>query len=510
MKKITSLYYLIISILLLSFVLPVAASADERTTGTLTIDKYEQEPGAEPGEGDGTAGQTPVGTPLAGVTYKVKQTHAYDGTNWEEVADGPEYMLKTDKAGQISKTLDLGRYSVQEIDGPPHVNLNPTIFHVDIPMTSKDGKDLNYDVHIYPKNEKIRSDVQLTKTDGDTKESLAGVQFELYHADGTQVADTTTFATDGNGKITVSNLAYGDYYFKEVATIDGYLLGNQKVEFSIEESGTTVEVGVKNYVHPDVDKNIDLDAVNRGEIVTYTITVELPGDINKYKSFVVTDKLHENLEYVDGSATSSNGFTFTYDKGTRTLTWTGDPAALEKGTVTFTFKAMVSEEAEANVDINNKASIDYTNEFNHGGKKETDDIPVKPTAGSLTVIKKDKSNKKKNLAGAEFELRDAEGNVIETGTTDRNGRLVFKRELDFGNYTLHETKAPDGYRKLTKPIDITIDAENQFVEYTVFNSKSGWELPKTGGIGTIMFTFVGLTLMSIAVAAYFRRNRVIE
>ncbi|MFK4998279.1 collagen binding domain-containing protein [Bacillus sp. N9] len=187
--------------------------------------------------GDGTGNQTPVGTPLAGVTYKVKQTHAYDGTEWTQVTNGQEYELTTkeegDEKGIIAQSLPLGRYSIKEIKGPPHVNLNPEIFHVDIPMTSKDGSTLNYDVHIYPKNETIRGNVKLTKTDGDTGANLEGVQFELYYADGNKVEGTTTFTTVKNEKITVDNLAYGDYYFKEVATLDGYLLGSQRLNFQL-------------------------------------------------------------------------------------------------------------------------------------------------------------------------------------------------------------------------------------------------------------------------------------
>ncbi|MDS9472631.1 SpaA isopeptide-forming pilin-related protein [Sporosarcina pasteurii] len=511
----TLLYRIVISVLLLSFILPVTTSAEEATTGTLTIHKYEQEPekykdGGEDGDGTEEQKDRVEGTPLEGVTYKVIQTHKYDGQNWTEVTDGKEYTLTTDDKGQASEILPLGSYSVEEIDGPKHVNLNKEKFSVDIPMTSKDGSTLNYDVHIYPKNETIRGDVELTKRDGDDKDKvLAGVQFELYHEDGIKADGPTVYATDENGKITVSNLAYGDYYFKEVKTIDGYLLGDQRIEFSIVESGTTVEVDVLNYIHPDVEKEIDFGAVNRGEIVTYKISVDLPGDIGEYKNFIVTDALHKNLAYVDDSANSPTGFTFNYDTDSRTLTWTGEPAALKKGTVEFTFQAKVSEDAGANEVINNKAIINYTNKHDATGEKETDDVPVTATAGSLTVIKQDQTTRER-LAGAEFELRDLHGNVVREGmTTDENGELIFT-ELDFGDYELYETKAPGDYRKLTRPIDVKIDAENQFVTLTVDNSKSGWELPTTGGIGTILFTTVGLVLMSSATIAYFRRNKVAE
>lgn len=506
MRKRFSIYHLLVAIMIFSLVLPTGvanAEASNPTIGSLTIHKYEQEPDAKQGEGDGSAGQTPDGKPLAGVTYKVKQTHTYDGDNWTEVSNGQVYELTTGENGQATQQLPLGRYSIGEIDGPEHVNLNPDTFYVDIPMTSKDGTTLNYDVHIYPKNETIRGTVELTKTDGDSGKALAGVQFELYNSDGTKVKDEV-FVTDANGKIKVDGLAYGDYYFKEIQTVDGYVLGSQKVNFSITKSGTVVEVDVKNYKEPDVNKEVDLDAVNRGEIVTYTITVDLPGDIKDYKNFEVTDTMHKNLEFVE-VISQADGFTFSQNG--QTLTWSATPSELNgPSTAAFSFKVKVSEDAPANKIINNKAYIDYENQHGTDGHKETDDIPVTPTAGSLAIIKQDKSTEER-LEGAVFELRDENGNVIETATTDGNGFYKFTTELDYGSYTLHETKAPNGYRKLTHPINVTIDKDKHDVKLTVDNSKSDWELPKTGGMGTLFFTLVGLTFMGSALIMYIRRRR---
>ncbi len=52
---------------------------------------------------------------------------------------------------------------MKEVAGPPHVNLNPNTYTVDIPLTNKEGKVLNYDVHMYPKNEIKRGAVDLIK-----------------------------------------------------------------------------------------------------------------------------------------------------------------------------------------------------------------------------------------------------------------------------------------------------------------------------------------------------------
>ena len=72
-------------------------------------------------------------------------------------------QVVTDDNGQAVKDLPLGRYEVKEVAGPPHVNLNPNTYTVDIPLTNKEGKVLNYDVHMYPKNEIKRGAVDLIK-----------------------------------------------------------------------------------------------------------------------------------------------------------------------------------------------------------------------------------------------------------------------------------------------------------------------------------------------------------
>lgn len=48
------------------------------------------------------------------------------------------------------------------------------------------------------------------------------------------------------------------------------------------------------------------------------------------------------------------------------------------------------------------------------------------------------------LAGAEFEITDEDGNVVETLTTDNSGEIT-SSNLAYGKYTICETKAPDGY-----------------------------------------------------------------
>ncbi|HFJ9511097.1 TPA: SpaA isopeptide-forming pilin-related protein, partial [Bacillus pacificus] len=91
--------------------------------------------------------------------------------------------------------------------------------------------------------------------------------------------------------------------------------------------------------------------------------------------------------------------------------------------------------------------------------------------GSLQIIKTDDKDQAKRLSGAEFTLKDAQGNVVKEGiTTDKSG-IVKVDGLVPGEYTLEETKAPEGYELTKQVIHVTVDGE-KIVDVKVTNSKS--------------------------------------
>ena len=555
--------------LLLSLVLPSISFAEiaHQDTGSLTIHKFEREPGATP-EGQTQTGPK-AGVPadakgLAGVTYKIIQTHAFDGNNWTEVTNGETREVTTGQNGIVKvENLPVGRYTVQETDGPDNVILNTKVFSVDIPMTYNDGKDLAYDVNIYPKNETIRGAVELTKVN-EAGEAIEGVKFQLYKADGTKEGGVLT--ANASGKISAEGLAAGDYYFKEVSTVGNYAKNETEIPFTVkkDQDGTDGKVlvewteidgfakvdannpnniNVTNYNQPDVVKDVegDMDKIDRDTEFKYNISITTPEDIKKYKKLIVTDTLDDRLTFVtngslaDGwnvTGTDKDNIEFSVDG--QTLTWSvKDFSQLTAGTdLVITFTAKIKPDAELD-NIDNKANIAFDNDRGEDSEKE-DTVIVTPKDGGMKVVKVDKANNDIKLKGAQFKLTtDKAGNNVvnaagktikvngsavsgnlENLTTNDSGEILITG-LTPGTYYLHETKAPtyqdDGveksYRLLTKPVEVEVVDSTENKEVTVENSKSGWELPTTGGIGTILFTLVGLALMAFALVAYLRRRK---
>lgn len=549
MKKIFSI--LLAFVLTFSMLPNLFANAESREKGSLTIHKYEQEKdGAQGVEGDGSANQTiPDGVkPLPGVTYEIKQIASFEKIsnegqivkeNVKPVTDAKSITVITnDKGEAVFKDLPLGRYEVKEVAGPPHVNLNPNTYTVDIPMTNKNGDVLNYDVHIYPKNEIKRGAVELTKT-GAKDQKLAGAEFSLFKEDGTKIKDG--LVTGADGKIRVQGLEYGKYYFQETKAPDGYVLDPTKYAFSITESGATdengtitcgviVKVSIKNFEEPTIDKKIngDLEAlpINPLTNFNYDIKTLIPEDIKDYKKYVVTDTLDSRLMIqgnpivkIDGAVVDASVVEVMVDGQKVTATVKDFSKLAGKKELHLQITAQIKEGIEAGTEIPNKAMIDFTNKNDITKEKETKPVIVSPTTGSIALTKIDGSDHKK-LQDAEFKLVDKKGNTVivegkeVVGVSDANGVITWNN-LPYGEYQIVETKSPtykkdDGtiasYQLLRDPIKVSIDADHTKIELTVENNKNGWVLPLTGGMGTILFTAVGLVLMAAAAFVLFRRK----
>ncbi|KXI49670.1 MULTISPECIES: SpaH/EbpB family LPXTG-anchored major pilin [Bacillus cereus group] len=546
MKRIFSL--LLICVLAFSTLMNMTVSAESRSTGTLTIHKYEKDKDAKPGvEGNGKEGQSvPDGAkPLKDVTFEIKRIASFEKSSdgkeiMKELTDSPITKVTDDKGEAFFSNLPLGRYEVKAIKAPDRIELDKTKFIVDIPMTSADGKDLNYDVHIYPKNETKRGSVELIKK-GEGGRVLEGAEFHLFkkNEDGThtQVKTPHPLVSGTDGKIHVESLEYGDYYFIEEKAPKGYITSKQEYPFSIREKDIPVklEKDVVNFKEPTIEKTINDDSknagINRETEYTYDIKILLPEDIQTYKNYVVTDVLDDRLEIVGTPVVTIDGKKVVDSTvnvivaGQKVIASIEDFSKVTGKELHLQITAKIRSNVESGVKIPNKAVLDFVNKDDVSSEKDgkpSNEVVVTPTMGNIKIEKVDGKNKNLKLEGARFELRDKKGNVVTVNKkkmddiTDANGIITWN-EIPYGEYQIVETVAPkykdeDGaveqYQKLRDPIDIKIDKDKNVIDLQVENNKSGWIIPATGGMGTILFTVVGLLLMVTAAFIFFRKKPV--
>lgn len=102
------------------------------------------------------------------------------------------------------------------------------------------------------------------------------------------------------------------------------------------------------------------------------------------------------------------------------------------------------------------------------------EIEVTKFANSFSEVEENgkKTQKRERLPGAEFVLKDSEGNLIANKVTDANGHVSFG-EFPPGVYRLEEVSAPDGYQKSNVYFEVTVNDSQEVTYVAKFLSGSG-------------------------------------
>ncbi|SCN31059.1 SpaA isopeptide-forming pilin-related protein [Bacillus wiedmannii] len=99
--------------------------------------------------------------------------------------------------------------------------------------------------------------------------------------------------------------------------------------------------------------------------------------------------------------------------------------------------------------------------------------------GSLQVVKKD-AESRTVLEGAEFRLKNENGQIVgEAKTTNKDGVVTFENLVP-GKYTLEETKAPEGYKAIDVTVEVNVVA-NKVAKQEVLNEKETEKGPEKPG-----------------------------
>ena len=537
---------------------------DTTKTGSLTIHKYEYNGTDTTHKGTGSENDTvPEGAiALAGAgftIYKVADAadlEDYYSTTPTTLPAVDDYVddngkiksaYSSKKVGEEVKTgtdgtaaftdLELGFYVVIETSTPDKVTTPAAPFLVSIPMTTVNGDSWLYDVHVYPKNKTTYGGVTLKKQ-GKDGAKLEGVTFVLQKKNGDTWTDVTTKESDGNalnlttdenGQINVDGLSQGTYRFIETdrGNNDGYIMdGATTYEFTVTSEGkityggktdNNIAVSVTNE-KPDMTKQVkdrtsgdwkqETD-YNVGDMVPYQITVDVPSNITKLKTFTLTDtptNLDDKVNTVkvtcDNADVADDAYEVTTNgehgfKITFVTTKMADYAGKQ---LVITYNAELLSTAVTSTDGNtNSAKLEYSNKILPG--QDDKDNPNKPenpdtkpgkdyientttvyTFG-LQVVKKAEKADGTPLKGVKFDLykevpagttNAITGNAAKALgldsaktwlkinkaplTTDDSGN-VSQSGLANGTYYLVETKTNKGYNLLKAPVKVELNIE---------------------------------------------------
>ena len=414
-------------------------------------------------------------------------------------------------------------------------------------ITLLTGEDINLDLTLsadgsrYNVNTVDVGDTGTSVTEFKTKSgSMSAAELavklnEIVDSLKTATTSKSAVATSNNNNTvaTITDLDAG-YYF--VNTTMGSLC--------ILNTTDQAEIVEKNEA-PDVEKDVQTptenDTVQIGDTVTYTIAITAqPGAENYVLHDRMSDGLtldEESLKVAVGETELTAGNEYTVDFDIEVSDEDPDCAfeisftesylnsITAETTITVTYEAVVNEDAVVGTDpITNKAILDY-GEASH---VETDKGKTEIYTYNFELVKVDGSETPQQLTGAEFKLYSTEtgGNAIqfihEEGTNTY--RVATQTEIDEKisadtitvgsatitglagkSYWLEETKAPDGYHKLTERVEVefvTLGEDNQsltlaesYLADQSVENEAGALLPSTGGMGTTVIYIIGAVLV---------------
>ena len=361
------------------------------------------------------------------------------------VVDGSYDNIRDEQGTVVTPLLlPVGEYEVSEIKIPSgYLQLDsPIKFKVDTIKDYDQDNTGDYIKTVEIKNNKpfgtliVDKSVAL-KENVDTSivdvSDLSGIQFKLSAkvdiidpADGSIIykkgQEVNTYNVDKKGNLKIEKLPMGTYELQEVKTLDGLVLNETKYEVKFTQKDTTTKVYTETR-----------------EIVNDTTLVEIS------KTTITGDK---ELPGAELSVIDENGKVI--DK------WTSSNKA-------HTIEGLtVGKEYTLREDLAPLGYVKATDiEFTVSKDKETQKIEM---IDKVVLVSKTDLVTGEELPGAELEVTDKDGNVIDKWTSTNEPHHVTGLE-EGKEYTLTEKTCPYGY-EVAESINfvVTTDKETQLVE----------------------------------------------
>ena len=424
-------------------------------------------------------------------------------------------MPETDANGHSKVSgLEQGLYLVVETRVPENGTSTCNPFFVSLPMTTIDGKDWNYDVTVYPKNQTGSPDIEKTvredkNSTGKNTGSLTDIADGYAHTATASVGDVvdyqiistlptiTSKATSLTTYTFVDTMSEGIRYnrsdviiefFRDARCTDQITAWDEdsgKFAVSYDDAANTMTIGMTETGLAEINESegVYTDSVKRGYSdctmrITYAATLTAGaqlGDSDNPNEVVLTWK-RTNTGYFDTLQDCCHVYTYGVDVMKQFSDGKGDLA-----NVHF---LLHNDTDDVYVIAEQRDGMYYVKGFT--GKKADATTFVPNDSGHIIVNG----------------LEDDTYTLTETDTD--KGYVLLKDGIEIIITAVEGESACEtcGVKLLTASGSVNGDAVdlesgNAIVPLTVINNP-GFDLPKTGGYGTWMFSVGGCMLLGVA------------
>ena len=439
------------------------------------------------------------------------------------IKSGGVVMAETDVTGHTSASdMEQGLYLVVETCVPENVTSTCNPFFVSLPMTTIDGTAWNYDVTVYPKNQTGNPDLEKTvreakNSTGKNNGSLTDITDGYAHTATASVGDTvdyqiistlptiTSKASSLSEYTYVDTMSKGIKYNKQDVVIEFFRDSacTDKITTWAEDSGTfavtyddaanimTIKMTETGLSEINESESVYTDSVKRGYSdctmrITYAATLTADakmGDTDNPNEVVLTWK-RTNTTYFDTLKDCCHIYTY----GVDVLKHFSDNGGNMKN-VKF---RLHNDGDDCYIIADLKDGVYYAKGF---AAKKADATTFVPNSSGHIVVKG---------------LEDDAYSLTETATD--KGYVLLKEAVKIVIKTAENGQCEQcGAKLLTASAtvngkDVTMSDGNAIVPLTVVNNL-GFNLPKTGGYGTWMFTIGGVALLGAAAFIVIRSRK---
>lgn len=426
---------------------------------------------------------------LSGVTFDVyakEDILSVDGLNTVYYKAGDKIStIVTDEQG-IARidNLPCGKYYLIETKTIDGFILDNTPIEADISYIDQNTNVVYAGMNVTNERQKVQ--ISVIKTDSETKKVLEGAVFGLFtkedivNADGKVIVNADTqiekAVTGKDGKVTfTSDLPLGQYYVKELEAPAGYVKSDKVIDVDATYKGDNVKVIELEAAFENIPIKVEFSKTD------ITGEKELPG---------------AKLSVIDSEGKIVESW----------ISEAGKSHVIERLPVgKYTLR-------EESAPYGYKVAVDVTFEITETSEIQKVIMKDEQAVGRIIINKTD-SVTGSPIEGVVFEIRDKDGKVLDTLTTDKNGyaesKLLpictynkdgsYKEDI---HYTVIETKAANGYILDEASYDVVLkysDNAPVCIEETVkLTNTPKPDIPKTGDTGNV-YRYALLALISLAV-----------